>query len=45
MNLKHLTIKQLKGLLKEISLVSFSVKDIVIKHAILDELERRKYDA
>jgi hypothetical protein len=44
MNLKHLTIKQLKVLLKEISLVSIGVKDIVLKHAILDELEGRKYD-
>ena len=42
MNLEHLTIKQLKGLLKEISLVSVGVKDIVIRYAILDELERRK---
>jgi hypothetical protein len=45
MNLEHLTIKELKVLLKEISLVSIGVKDIFIKHAILDELERRKYDA
>jgi hypothetical protein len=45
MNLKDMTVKQLRTLLKQFSTVSLGVKDILLKHAIEDELNARgKYE-
>jgi hypothetical protein len=40
-NTKNMTVKQLKTLLKQFSIVSLGVKDIALKHAIEDELHAR----
>ena len=37
-----MTVRQLKALLKQFSVVSLGVRDIVLKHAIEDELHNRK---
>ena len=42
MDIKKMTVKQLKTLLKQFSKVSLGVSDIVLKHAIEDELNNRK---
>jgi hypothetical protein len=41
MNLKDMTVRQLKTLLKQFSIVSLGVSDLVLKHAIEDELRAR----
>jgi hypothetical protein len=41
MNVKDMTIKELKTLLKQFSIVSLGVRDIVLKQAIEDELRAR----
>lgn len=42
MDLKNKSTKELKALLKQFSIVSLGFKDLLIKHAIEDELEWRK---
>ena len=42
MNIKTMTTKELKTLLKQFSIVSLGVRDIVLKQAIEDELQARK---
>ena len=42
MNVKDMTIKELKTLLKQFSIVSLGVRDIVLKQAVEDELQARK---
>ena len=42
MNIKTMTVRQLKTLLKQFSIVSLGVRDIVLKNAIEDELNNRK---
>ena len=42
MNIKTMTPKELKTLLKQFSVVSLGVRDIVLKQAIEDELQARK---
>jgi len=42
MDIKTMTVKQLKTLLKQFSIVSLGVKDIILKNAIEDELNNRK---
>lgn len=42
MNFKDMTIKELKTLLKQFSVVSLGVKDVMLKQAIEDELQARK---
>ena len=44
MNLKELTLRQLKALLKERQSVSMGVKDIMFVHAVEDEIYRRTHD-
>ena len=45
MNIKDMTVRQLRTLLKQFSIVSLGVKDILLKHAIEDELNARgKYE-
>jgi hypothetical protein len=45
MNLKDMTVRQLRTLLKQFSVVSLGVSDLVLKHAIEDELNARgKYE-
>lgn len=41
MNFKDMTTKELKTLLKQFSIVSLGVKDIVLKQMIEDELQTR----
>ena len=41
MNLKDMTVKQLRTLLKQFSVVSLGVSDLILKHAIEDELYAR----
>jgi hypothetical protein len=41
MNIKNMTVRQLKALLKQFSVVSLGVNDLVLKHAIEDELHAR----
>ena len=41
MNVKDMTVKELKTLLKQFSIVSLGVRDIVLKQAIEDELRAR----
>jgi hypothetical protein len=41
MDIKNMTIRQLKTLLKQFSIVSLGVRDIVLKNAIEDELNAR----
>lgn len=42
MDIKNMTVRQLKTLLKQFSIVSLGVKDIILKNAIEDELNNRK---
>jgi hypothetical protein len=42
MDIKNMTVRQLKTLLKQFSIVSLGVRDIVLKNAIEDELNNRK---
>ena len=42
MDLQSLTIRQLKTMLKQFSVVSLGVRDIILMHAIEDELARRQ---
>jgi hypothetical protein len=42
MDIKTMTVRQLKTLLKQFSIVSLGVRDIVLKNAIEDELNNRK---
>jgi hypothetical protein len=42
MDIKTMTVRQLKTLLKQFSIVSLGVKDIILKNAIEDELNNRK---
>jgi hypothetical protein len=42
MDIKNMTTKELKTLLKQFSVVSLGVRDIVLKQAIEDELQARK---
>jgi hypothetical protein len=42
MDIKNMTVRQLKTLLKQLSIVSLGVKDIILKNAIEDELNNRK---
>ena len=42
MDIKNMTTKELKTLLKQFSIVSLGVRDIVLKQAIEDELQARK---
>jgi hypothetical protein len=42
MDIKNMTVKELKTLLKQFSIVSLGVRDIVRKQAIEDELQARK---
>ena len=41
MNISNMTTKQLKTLLKQFSIVSLGVNDIILIHQIEDELARR----
>ena len=41
MDIKNMTTKELKTLLKQFSIVSLGVRDIVLKQAIEDELQAR----
>lgn len=41
MDIKNMTTKELKTLLKQFSVVSLGVRDIVLKQAIEDELQTR----
>lgn len=41
MNIKNMTVRQLKTLLKQFSVVSLGVSDIILKQAIEDELHAR----
>lgn len=41
MNLKNMTVRQLRTLLKQFSIVSLGVKDTILKQAIEDELHSR----
>jgi hypothetical protein len=41
MDIKTMTVRQLKTLLKQFSIVSLGVRDIVLKNAIEDELNAR----
>jgi hypothetical protein len=41
MDIKNMTTKELKTLLKQFSVVSLGVRDIVLKQAIEDELRAR----
>ena len=43
MNLKDLTLRQLRALLKERRSVSMGVRDIMFVHAIEDEIYRRQH--
>ena len=40
-DLKNMSVKQLRSLLKELSVQSMGVKDVAFKHAIEDEISRR----
>jgi hypothetical protein len=42
MDIKNMTVRQLKTLLKQFSSVSLGVKDIILKNAIEEELNNRK---
>lgn len=42
MDLKNKSTKELKAILKQFSVVSLGLKDLIIKHAIEDELQWRK---
>jgi len=42
MDIKNMTVRQLKTLLKQFSIVSLGVKDIILKNAIEEELNNRK---
>jgi hypothetical protein len=42
MDIKNMTTKELKTLLKQFSIVSLGVRDIVLKQAIEDELQARR---
>lgn len=42
MDIKNMTAKELKVLLKQFSVVSLGVRDIVLKQAIEDELQARR---
>jgi hypothetical protein len=42
MDIKTMTVRQLKTLLKQFSIVSLGVRDIILKNAIEDELNNRK---
>jgi hypothetical protein len=42
MDIKNMTVRQLKALLKQLSVVSLGVNDIMLKHEIEDELNERK---
>jgi len=42
MDIKKMTVRQLKTLLKQFSIVSLGVKDIILKNAIEDELKNRE---
>ena len=42
MDIKSMTTKELKTLLKQFSIVSLGVRDIVLKQAIEDELQARR---
>ncbi len=42
MDIKNMTTKELKTLLKQFSVVSLGVRDIVLKQAIEDELQARR---
>jgi len=42
MDIKNMTVKELKALLKQFSVVSLGVRDIVLKQAIEDELQARR---
>lgn len=41
MDIKNMTVRQLKTLLKQFSVVSLGVKDTILKNAIEDELNAR----
>jgi hypothetical protein len=41
MDITKMTVRQLKTLLKQFSLVSLGVNDIMLKNAIEDEIEKR----
>jgi hypothetical protein len=41
MDIKNMTVRQLKTLLKQFSIVSLGVRDIVLKNVIEDELNAR----
>jgi hypothetical protein len=41
MDIKTMTVRQLKTLLKQFSIVSLGVKDIILKNAIEEELNKR----
>lgn len=45
MNILDLPTKELKVMLKQFKGVSMGVRDLMLKHAIEDELERRKNNA
>lgn len=45
MNILDLPTKELKVMLKQFKGVSMGVHDLMLKHAIEDELERRKNNA
>ena len=42
MDIKNMATKELKTLLKQFSVVSLGVRDIVLKQAIEDELQARR---
>jgi hypothetical protein len=42
MDLKNKSTKELRAMLKQFSIVSLGLKDLIIKHAIEDELQWRK---
>lgn len=42
MDLKNKSTKELKAILKQFSVVSLGLKDLIIKQAIEDELQWRK---
>ena len=42
MDIKNMATKELKTLLKQFSIVSLGVRDIVLKQAIEDELQARR---
>jgi hypothetical protein len=42
MDIREMTVKELKTLLKQFSGVSLGVRDIMLKHAIQDEIQARK---